>query len=1102
MSTSEGSSAALRHVVTAIVVSHNGVPWLDELVDGLREQRRQPDRYVAVDTGSEDESATLLREVLGERAVIDCPPDTGFGAAVHAAIQQLPPASAQPPGQDVEVVEWLWLLHDDCAPAPDALAQLLRLADAEPDAVVLGPKIRDWPDQRRLLEVGVTMGRGGVRETGLDYNEFDQGQHDEPRQVLAVNTAGMLVRRDVFEALGGFDPRLSLFDDDIDFGWRVAQIDFEVVVCPEAIVYHAEAGTRQARQLHAVKGRPRRVDRRNAIYTLLANTSALSLPYLLVRLTIASVLRVLGLLLVKWPDAAYDELMGWAGAFARPDQIIRARWRRRRHRQVPPRALRHLRPAPWAGLLRMLDALGSLLATRTGTHAGSARRRRRSAPAETGPVADEAEDLGADEGWGVVRWIAARPLIIVLLVLTGLAIIAERGLLGGEALQGGALLPAPDGASALWERYVQSWHPVELGSGRYAPSYLAVLAGLATVLLGKVWLLVDILVIGAVPLAGATAALLARRLAGSRLVRVWATVSYALLPAVTGAVTGGHLGTCVALIVLPLVALAAIRALGNRSWPAAFLAALALAVLVAFVPLAWIAAFVVAAAGLVLHVLSRRGAPAADARGRGGWQLAGHLGRAGVVLLAPAALLLPWTIELVTHPRLFFAEPGLVDAALADPTLPAWMVALGHPGGPGSAPFWLYAPVVLAAIVSLVRTDRANAVTAAWVVAGTGVVLGIVQTRVDVAVPWLGAPVPAWPGFAAALGLAGMIAAVACGADGVVRRFAQQSFSWRQPLAGLLAVVVAAQPLVAVGWWLLDRADGPARTGQAALVPSYVLEEQAVETEQYSLVVRLDSANGLSYAVVRAAGPRLGDAETGSSRVVTDVLDGPVADLVTGARADVVEELASFGIGYLYLPDATESADEHGVVQTLDTTLGLTRTSAPDGAAMWEIDEAPGRARLESLDDSGAVVDVRQLPVGEDGVRTSVPAAPDDVAHRRIVLAEAFDSGWRARLDGAPLRAEQHDGWSVAFALPDDAPADAAGELVINHADSRHELLLTVQGVALVLVLAFAIPTRARSDVPPPPVPARRRQGGGARTAARTVPSPQPPHEPTGQVRT
>src|SRR4029077_4262027 len=120
-----------------------------------------------------------------------------------------------------------WLLHDDCEPAPDALEQLLAGAGRSRSAAVLGPKLKDLSDRRVVREAGITTDRAGRRLTGVEPGEIDQGQHDGNRAGLAVSSAGMLVRRDVWNQLGGFDDNLPLFRDDIDFCWRAHAARYE-----------------------------------------------------------------------------------------------------------------------------------------------------------------------------------------------------------------------------------------------------------------------------------------------------------------------------------------------------------------------------------------------------------------------------------------------------------------------------------------------------------------------------------------------------------------------------------------------------------------------------------------------------------------------------------------------------------------------------------------------------------------------------------------------------------------------------------------------------------------------------------------------------------
>ena len=206
-------------------------------------------------------------------------PDTGYGAAVARALQH--PVARRPasgsaggpvPGvQGIQGTEWIWLLHDDCEPALDALEQLLNGASRSRSVAVLGPKLKDLSDRRVVREAGITTDRAGRRLTGVEPGEIDQGQHDGSRAVLAVSSAGMLIRRDVWDQLDGFDRNLPLFRDDIDFCWRAHAAGDEVRVITDAVVYHRELSARQIRKTPATGGHPRMLDRRSALYVFAVN---------------------------------------------------------------------------------------------------------------------------------------------------------------------------------------------------------------------------------------------------------------------------------------------------------------------------------------------------------------------------------------------------------------------------------------------------------------------------------------------------------------------------------------------------------------------------------------------------------------------------------------------------------------------------------------------------------------------------------------------------------------------------------------------------------------------------------------------------------------
>ena len=265
---------------------------------------------------------------------------TAYPEAVRIALEQV---------DEVGDAEWIWLLHDDSNPAPDALERLLAAAADDPGAEILGPKLREWPSLKRLLEVGVTISGTGRRETNLEPGEYDQGQHDEVRDVLAVNTAGMLVRRQVLEELGGFDDNLPIFGNDIDFGWRAASRGHRTVVVPQAIVFHAEAAHRGTRRTPLTGRHTHYQERRAALFTLLANAPARKLPWQVVRLFFGTLLRMVGFFVVRSPGEALDDLAALFSVYVSPLDVLAARRDAtllgRRRPEAPARAVVAALPA-------------------------------------------------------------------------------------------------------------------------------------------------------------------------------------------------------------------------------------------------------------------------------------------------------------------------------------------------------------------------------------------------------------------------------------------------------------------------------------------------------------------------------------------------------------------------------------------------------------------------------------------------------------------------------------------------------------------------------------------------------------------------------------
>ena len=1007
-------------IVTAVIVAHDGAAWLPRVMDALAKQTRPVQRVVAVDTGSTDRSGSMLAQAFGRAAVFGMDRATGYGVAVAKALRHRS-ANAHVPlsgSSREDRTEWIWLLHDDSEPAPDALQRLLAGAREAPQAAVFGPKIMDWSDRDILLEAGTTIDRAGRRITGIEPREVDQGQHDGDRDVVAVSSAGMLARRDVWDQVGGFDPGLRLFREDTDFCWRVQAAGYRVRVITGAVVYHVEATARNRRDASA-SPRRRRQDRRNALLVLTGNLPGGPMLSALAGNLVLSALRTTFFLLAKRPAAALDELAAYTSVAFHPLRLRRARRIRARGRQqafsrmaadLPPgKSFRVLAEYASGTLSKTLpaDAVGSHHATD-----------------------DPSDDDSLLVDTGLAQRLLTSPGVLLFLTLTVVALVAERSLLGSTPLGGGALVPAWGGASALWHEYVQGFHPVGIGTTASAPPYIAVLAVLATVLGGKPWLAVDVILLGCVPLAGVTAFLASRRVTAYMPVRVIGSLAYALLPVGMGAVAAGRLGTAVLLVLLPPIAVLAGRvftAPRRRARRAAWAAGLFIAVVTAFVPLFWLIAAVAMAVGVALRYRRSR---ALDAL---------------IVLAVPVLLLLPWSVDILTHPARLFLEAGLARPGLATADLPVRSLLLLSPGGPGLPPFWVTAGLVLAATVALVVSGRRGLALAGWAVGVTGLIIAAAVSRVAITDAGQAAPVHAWPGPALAVAAAGLLLAVVAAGDevgGLLR-----AGRWRRP-AGLavltLGAVACTAPVLAAGYWVTTGVTGPVRPTAGPLLPEFVSVSAQTGQRLRTLVLRSAPHGGVTYLVLRDTDPVIGSPELAVPPAAQRALGKTVATLTApagGAVADQGRALAGFGIGYVLLP-APVNPDLAGL---LNGVPGLRPVSATSSFQLWRVVDTA--ARVTVTEPGGAVVPVASGPVSVTGAR--VPAAGGT-----LVLAEPA-GGWSASVDGHPLTplAAPVNGWAQGFRLP-----SGGGTLSLSHSDVARTALITLTGLAFLVVIALGLP--------------------------------------------
>jgi len=1027
------------HFVTTVLVSHNGAIWLPAVLTQLARASRPPEVIVGVDANSADTSGEILKQSLGQDRVVSLTENPGFGSCVDAGLALVPRPDFMADSRPVDTIEWVWLLHDDSAPDSTALEQLLLAADRQPSVGVLGPKILGWHDRRLLLEVGVGITSDGRRVTGLERGEHDQGQHDGDRDVLAVSSAGMLIRRDIFDALFGFDPELPLFRDDLDLCWRAHRMGERVIVATNARLHHREASAHGRRLDHpAAANRSSesssqllRADRAAAVHVLLAQSGGVGGVLLGLRLFLGSAIRSLVYLFGKDVAAARAEFGAIFSVIAHPSRLRRSRALVAATSTEPASVVRHLRPGTWEQL-RALGEAAAGLATTSGSTTNTL------SALDSGPVDEDASYL-EETSSGLLKRLLRKPSVLIVALLTLVAIITSRSLwLGEGVIQGGALLPSPWGASDLWTFYFQGWHNVGPGSVSDSPPYLAVIAMLSTLMLGKATLAVTVILLFAIPLAGWAAYFASRDLIPSKAIRFWGAATYALLPAMTGALAQGRVGTSFAAFLLPFALRSGVRlfATGSTRRRAAG-TALLLGLLLAFSPALWLILLICAILSVVFIGRSRE-----------------TVIKTSIAFGASFAALVPWSFTLVLNPVQFFFEPGVNSASLTDPNISMIDIFLLHPGGPGMSPIVITIGIVLASVLALLRTDRRFVTVLLIVAAWVALLFAFIQVAFLFTPPGSTTQMRTWPGPATLfIGLM-LIAAAALGAQGLRTRFTGQSFSLGQPVAVIAVLAALAAPILSLIWLIPASTSVLGRTSPSA-VPAFVAADAFGPQAPRTLMLTQLPAGSIEYTLINGDGLRLGDGDTPPDAEVWRAIDPFVAAMASGRGGEEIAALGGFGVRYVLL--APGSAKE--IVPFLDAEPGLRRLSNSEGEVLWRVSGVTSRARITDGDIQSPVGIAAPENLGTDPYIEQT--LPEGSGTRVLYVGASADSRWNAG-DFASVKTDGLLNWSSTFEIPAGSP-----NVRVVFDDSSRQLWLLAQLFIVLSLIVIALPSRKRTEVDP-----------------------------------
>ena len=193
-----------------------------------------------VNNASEDPDFRAFADSHPDVIVIDAGANLGYGRAINLAAARLGPE-----------YEWILIANPDTQFAPGSVDELLAVAAEHPEAAAFGPRIVDpdgtiYPSARALPSLRVGAGHALLarfwpnNRWSTAYRRADLTSPDltDARATGWLSGACLLVRRQTFDAIGGFDSRYFMYFEDVDLGRRIGEAGATNLYVPGALITH------------------------------------------------------------------------------------------------------------------------------------------------------------------------------------------------------------------------------------------------------------------------------------------------------------------------------------------------------------------------------------------------------------------------------------------------------------------------------------------------------------------------------------------------------------------------------------------------------------------------------------------------------------------------------------------------------------------------------------------------------------------------------------------------------------------------------------------------------------------------------------------------
>ncbi len=178
---------------------------------------------IIIDNNSKDNTAKNIKKLFPNIILLSQKSNLGFAKAINIASK-------------AATGEYLFITNNDVSFKKTYLARLLSFAINTPKLGVCGGKIVTESLNGKYFDGAVNVSHS---TSGLKRLE----NYHKTQEVDYISGAGMLVKKDIFEKVKGFDTKFQFYFEDLDFCFRVKKLGYQIIYFPQATMYHKQSST-------------------------------------------------------------------------------------------------------------------------------------------------------------------------------------------------------------------------------------------------------------------------------------------------------------------------------------------------------------------------------------------------------------------------------------------------------------------------------------------------------------------------------------------------------------------------------------------------------------------------------------------------------------------------------------------------------------------------------------------------------------------------------------------------------------------------------------------------------------------------------------------